>query len=100
MNSAATEQPDGAGPGDATGKPTFNERLRRRYFGRPRPDAEAPADDSVLSKGNQMGFFGRVDRPGGFDRPPVEPIELDGGADLPWELGGPAPEPGASDKGS
>jgi hypothetical protein len=33
-----------------------------------------------------MGFFGRVQRPGGFDEPPEEPVELEG--ELPWELGG------------
>lgn len=74
---------------------SFNQRLRDRYFGKPKPgagpgaDAGAPADpapDSVLRKSNQMGFFGRVQRPGGFDTPPDEPIEFEG--PLPWELGG------------
>ncbi|GAA2247686.1 hypothetical protein N1031_17695 [Herbiconiux moechotypicola] len=57
---------------------SFNERLRRRFFG------EKTTDASVLPKGNQMGFFGRVERPGGFDEPPAEPVELEG--PLPWEL--------------
>lgn len=78
---------------------SFNQRLRDRYFGKPRPDAGGGADsgggagasadpvpDSVLTKSNQMGFFGRVQRPGGFDTPPDEPIEFEG--PLPWELGG------------
>ncbi|MCS5732363.1 hypothetical protein [Herbiconiux daphne] len=64
-------------------KKSFNERLRDRYFGRRRA-ADAAATDSVLPKSNQMGFFGRVQRPGGFDTPPAEPIELEG--PLPWEL--------------
>ncbi len=75
-------------PGDAS-RATFNERLRARYFGR-RParetDAEAGEAESVRHKSNQMGFFGRVERPGGFDSPPEEPVELEG--PLPWELGG------------
>jgi hypothetical protein len=72
-------------------KKSFNQRLRDRYFGR-RRTTDAPAEDadqpetteSVLPKANQMGFFGRVQRPGGFDTPPEEPIELEG--PLPWEL--------------
>jgi hypothetical protein len=81
---------------------SFNQRLRDRYFGRPRPDAavDAPADpapDSVLTKSNQMGFFGRVQRPGGFDTPPDEPIEFEG--PLPWELGGDQ-DPDADGQGS
>ncbi|MCS5718095.1 hypothetical protein N1027_08090 [Herbiconiux sp. CPCC 205763] len=79
-------------------KKSFNERLRARYFGRRRPDpehADAPVGydgpaESVLPKSNQMGFFGRVQRPGGFDTPPEEPVELEG--PLPWELGGEAPD--------
>ncbi|TAJ47875.1 MAG: hypothetical protein EPO52_06660 [Herbiconiux sp.] len=78
---------------DATGseapRRSFNERLRARYFGKRRPDetaVEAEAAESVLPKSNQMGFFGRVQRPGGFDTPPDEPVELEG--PLPWELGG------------
>lgn len=74
---------------DDTERPSFNERLRARYFGRRRPDetsAEAEVAESVLPKSNQMGFFGRVQRPGGFDTPPDEPVELEG--PLPWELGG------------
>jgi hypothetical protein len=72
-------------------KKSFNERLRDRYFGKRRatdaPGAGADAvepSESVLPKSNQMGFFGRVQRPGGFDTPPDEPIELEG--PLPWEL--------------
>ena len=75
--------PDGSGP------KSFNARLRDRYFGRRRA-GETPAEEAVaessLPKSNQMGFFGRVQRPGGFDTPPEEPIELEG--PLPWELGG------------
>ncbi|SDY49900.1 hypothetical protein [Herbiconiux ginsengi] len=79
-------------------KKSFNERLRDRYFGRRRAgsgDPDAPVDfdgpaESVLPKSNQMGFFGRVQRPGGFDTPPEEPVELEG--PLPWELGGDAPD--------
>jgi hypothetical protein len=57
---------------------SFNERLRARWFGTPsRPE-------SVIPKSNQMGFFGRVQRPGGFDTPPQEPVELEG--PIPWEL--------------
>jgi hypothetical protein len=83
----------GESPADAE-KKSFNERLRDRYFGRRRPsdaseDFDGPAE-SVLPKSNQMGFFGRVQRPGGFDTPPEEPVELEG--PLPWELGGDAPE--------
>jgi hypothetical protein len=70
-------------------KKSFNERLRDRYFGRPRR-GEEPSTESVLPKSNQMGFFGRVQRPGGFDTPPDEPIELEG--PLPWELGGDEPD--------
>ncbi|MDO9397884.1 MAG: hypothetical protein Q7T71_15165 [Herbiconiux sp.] len=73
-------------------KKSFNERLRDRYFGR-RRDAETPAEqaaaESSLPKSNQMGFFGRVERPGGFDTPPDEPVQLEG--PLPWELGGDEP---------
>jgi hypothetical protein len=71
---------------------TFNERLRDRYFGRRRAGetaAEVSAAESSLPKSNQMGFFGRVQRPGGFDTPPEEPVELEG--PLPWELGGDEP---------
>jgi hypothetical protein len=71
------------------GRPTFNERLRARYFGRRRADEtteQEAAAESSLPKSNQMGFFGRVERPGGFDTPPDEPVELEG--PLPWELGG------------
>lgn len=77
------DQTDGA-----VGRRSFNERLRARYFGRPRGDEPmtTPEPESVLPKSNQMGFFGRVERPGGFDRPPREPVELDG--PIPWELGG------------
>ncbi|WP_382303584.1 hypothetical protein [Herbiconiux sp. UC225_62] len=75
-------------------KRSFNERLRARYFGRRRSadesaDFDGPAE-SVLPKSNQMGFFGRVQRPGGFDTPPDEPVELEG--PLPWELGGDPPD--------
>ncbi|WP_368497379.1 hypothetical protein [Herbiconiux sp. A18JL235] len=77
-------------PGESNRR-SFNERLRARYFGR-RPsgetDAEAGEAESVRRKSNQMGFFGRVERPGGFDSPPEEPVELEG--PLPWELGGDA----------
>ncbi len=74
-------------------RPSFNERLRARYFGRRRPGEtadEASAAESSLPKSNQMGFFGRVQRPGGFDTPPEEPIEFEG--ELPWELGGESSE--------
>jgi hypothetical protein len=89
-----SEGPDTSG----AEKKTFNERLRARYFGRRRSDPaapDAPEDvdapaESVLPKSNQMGFFGRVQRPGGFDTPPDEPVELEG--PLPWELGGEPPE--------
>ncbi|WP_291054883.1 hypothetical protein [Herbiconiux sp.] len=77
--------------GDGAHNKTFNQRLRDRYFGRTRPGTDAAAEaesESSLPKSNQMGFFGRVQRPGGFDRPPEEPVELDDD-DLPWELGGP-----------
>ena len=82
---------------------SFNQRLRDRYFGRRGTDAEgegSPASatvppDTVLTKSNQMGFFGRVQRPGGFDTPPDEPIEFEG--PLPWELSG---DDGAEDQGS
>ncbi len=74
---------------DEPEKRSFNERLRARYFGRRSPE-ETPeqeeAAESSLPKSNQMGFFGRVQRPGGFDTPPEEPIEFEG--PLPWELGG------------
>ncbi|QJU52330.1 hypothetical protein SCB71_02790 [Herbiconiux sp. KACC 21604] len=86
---ATDEQgPDTPGPDDG-GRPSFNERLRARYFGRRaagETDAEAAEAESVRRKSNQMGFFGRVERPGGFDSPPEEPVELEG--PLPWELGG------------
>ncbi|GLK16950.1 hypothetical protein [Herbiconiux flava] len=68
---------------------SFNQRLRDRFYGR-RPAGETGADEgpaaSARPKVNQMGFFGRVQRPGGFDEPPEEPVELEG--ELPWELGG------------
>ncbi|AXH36824.1 hypothetical protein DVJ78_16650 [Humibacter sp. BT305] len=75
----------------------FNERMRDRFFGR-RPGGESePADEpaglDATPRGSgvsEMGFFGRVQRPGGFDAPPAEPVELEG--PLPWELGGPRPE--------
>jgi len=87
---AGTATPDAGDerPG-TTGRPSFNERLRARYFGKRRSDetvAEEEAAESSLPKSNQMGFFGRVERPGGFDTPPDEPVELEG--PLPWELGG------------
>ena len=71
---------------------SFNERLRARYFGKRQAgetEAEEQASESVLPKSNQMGFFGRVERPGGFDTPPDEPVELEG--PVPWELGGEKP---------
>ncbi|WP_440710217.1 hypothetical protein [Herbiconiux sp. YIM B11900] len=91
--SAGTVEHDGNpdAEGDGEDKKTFNQRLRDRYFGRPRSGTDATAEaegESSLPKSNQMGFFGRVQRPGGFDRPPEEPVELDDD-DLPWELGGP-----------
>jgi hypothetical protein len=77
------------GEGDPADHRSFNQRLRDRFYGR-RPAGETDAEhDSAASarpKANQMGFFGRVQRPGGFDAPPEEPVELDD--DLPWELGG------------
>ncbi|WP_291046489.1 hypothetical protein [Herbiconiux sp.] len=97
------------GDGDGEERRSFNQRLRDRYFGRPRPDAGGsgagagagasadPQPDSVLTKSNQMGFFGRVQRPGGFDTPPKEPIEFEG--PLPWELGGDR-DPDADGQGS
>ncbi|MGD8165999.1 hypothetical protein ACEXOS_002125 [Herbiconiux sp. P16] len=87
----------GSDAGSPAEKKSFNERLRDRYFGRRRPgsektdaseDFDGPAE-SVLPTSNQMGFFGRVQRPGGFDTPPEEPVELEG--PLPWELGGEPP---------
>jgi hypothetical protein len=82
--------------GERMPEPTrsFNQRLRDRFYGRrPAPetsgDASGGADagtPSARPKSNQMGFFGRVQRPGGFDEPPEEPVELEG--PLPWELGG------------
>ena len=82
---------------------SFNQRLRDRYFGRHGTKGQAEGDsasdtvhpDTVLTKSNQMGFFGRVQRPGGFDTPPDEPIEFEG--PLPWELSG---DGGAADQGS
>lgn len=79
-------------PASEPARPSFNERLRARYFGKRRPDETAIDEEraeSVLPKSNQMGFFGRVQRPGGFDTPPDEPVELEG--PLPWELGGEKP---------
>jgi hypothetical protein len=81
---------------------SFNERLRDRFFGRTpggsdeqteQPEPDGPAGLSAAPRGSgvsEMGFFGRVPRPGGFDAPPEEPIELEG--PLPWELGGPRTE--------
>lgn len=85
----AAENSGEGGSGEAA--KSFNQRLRDRYFGTSRPGTDAAAEaeaESSLPKSNQMGFFGRVQRPGGFDRPPEEPVELDDD-DLPWELGGP-----------
>jgi len=91
--------PGGSG-GSPTEKPSFNERLRARYFGRRRSSADSSdfdgAAESVLPKSNQMGFFGRVQRPGGFDTPPEEPVELEG--PLPWELGGEPADDADSDR--
>ena len=71
--------------GDASARRSFNQRLRDRYFGRGRAGAAtSDGSESVLPKSNQMGFFGRVQRPGGFDTPPAEPLEFEG--PLPWEL--------------
>jgi hypothetical protein len=53
----------------------------RRDDGSRRP-AGLSATGAEGAKG--MGFFGRVQRPGGFDAPPDEPVELEG--PLPWEL--------------
>ena len=86
---AGERDPDENGTGE---RRSFNERLRDRYFGRRRngeTDAQATAAESSLPKANQMGFFGRVQRPGGFDAPPEEPVQLEG--PLPWELGGEEP---------
>jgi hypothetical protein len=85
-----SDSSSGSFSGASSSRPSFNQRLRARYFGRPRPrPGDEPEPDSVLPKSNQMGFFGRVQRPGGFD----EPIELEG--PLPWELGGPRSDSGA-----
>lgn len=70
-------------------KKSFNQRLRDRFYGRRaagETEAEHDSAASARPKSNQMGFFGRVQRPGGFDAPPEEPVELEG--PLPWELGG------------
>ncbi|MFB2586218.1 hypothetical protein [Herbiconiux liukaitaii] len=83
---------------DEAQRKSFNQRLRDRYFGRRGAAAEAGEvsdPDTVLTKSNQMGFFGRVQRPGGFDTPPDEPIEFEG--PLPWELRG---EGDGDDQGS
>ena len=79
--------------GDGDDRRSFNQRLRDRYFGRRaggETDAEHESAASARPKSNQMGFFGRVQRPGGFDAPPEEPVELEG--PLPWELGGGDPD--------
>ena len=101
----------------ATDDRSFNERIRDRFFGRTHasdadadastgigdsesgPRADQPPGLSPAPRGSgvsEMGFFGRVPRPGGFDSPPEEPIEFDG--PLPWELGGPAGEDGGDER--
>lgn len=88
MSIDTDDRDDGAGEG----RKSFNQRLRDRYFGRRaagETDAEHGSAASARPKSNQMGFFGRVQRPGGFDEPPEEPVELEG--PLPWELGGEKP---------
>lgn len=81
----------------ATPDRSFNERMRDRFFGRRPGESGEPADEpaglDAVPRGSgvsEMGFFGRVQRPGGFDAPPEEPVELEG--PLPWELGGPKPD--------